>query len=428
MKTLFTLIALVGINLTLKAQDPESTHGSTGSVSLTYNGTEVTYTTVRAKDGRIWLQQNIGSSRVATTNGDSQAYGDPFNWGRWDDGHQKQSPTSAILPSTNNPSGLSKTGANPWYTVNHWWAAGTSTDTWTGASPADVTASNGCDPCKQLLGTSWSVPSEAEFSAMLAAEGITNRASGFASNLKITHTGYTGVTGGTASANSMIWTSTAATVNGQARAFFFTSDGGSTATAAINNYSRSLGFRLRCIKLQSQPVNFIDFKGENKNNYNKLFWFTASEANNSHFNIYKSIDGKSFNLLTAVKGKGTTNEASNYSYTDMALGAEEVYYKLEQVDFDGTTKELKVITVKSAFANTSYTVKVGENELELLATSTNLEKVKSVKIYSINGTKLAEQKLNNANKIVIAKNLAKGVYVLHLLQKSGKIETIKFVK
>jgi hypothetical protein len=39
--------------------DPGSNTGDTGCVSFMYQGQQVTYTTVRAKDGNIWLQQNL---------------------------------------------------------------------------------------------------------------------------------------------------------------------------------------------------------------------------------------------------------------------------------------------------------------------------------------------------------------------------------
>lgn len=229
------------------AQDPEEV-GKTGTITFNYKGKSVNYTTVKAKDGNIWLQQNLGSVRVARNNGDPQAAGDYFNWGRWDDGHQYKNTTSAESPSPNNPSGLSKTDANPWYTVNHWWGTGTATDTWTANSPKDVSATNGCDPCKQLLGKDWHVPTEAEFSAMVEAEGIINRKTGFTSNLKFTHTGFTGTNGGSAIGTSMLWTSTAA-AKGQAKGFAFSSNGEDEVTAKFGNYGRGLGFRVRCVKV-----------------------------------------------------------------------------------------------------------------------------------------------------------------------------------
>src|SRR5690606_19047541 len=67
---------------------PGTTVGSTGCVSFTYQGQQTAYTTVRASDGNVWLQQNLGSEQVGASKTDTLAYGHLFQWGRWDDGHQ----------------------------------------------------------------------------------------------------------------------------------------------------------------------------------------------------------------------------------------------------------------------------------------------------------------------------------------------------
>ena len=87
--------------------EPGTNPGDIGCVTFNYRGQPVSYTTVRGADGKIWLQQNLGSTKIATSLTDSEAYGDLFQWGRWDDGHQlRNSSLSSSAPSPNNPSGL----------------------------------------------------------------------------------------------------------------------------------------------------------------------------------------------------------------------------------------------------------------------------------------------------------------------------------
>jgi hypothetical protein len=40
--------------------------------------------------GQIWMDRNLGASRVATSSTDSEAYGDLYQWGRGTDGHEKR--------------------------------------------------------------------------------------------------------------------------------------------------------------------------------------------------------------------------------------------------------------------------------------------------------------------------------------------------
>lgn len=84
------------------------------------------------------------------------------------------------------------------------------------------------------------------------------------------------------------------------------------------------------------PVKLLQFTALANNNDVKLQWITASEKNNRGFELQKSMDGKTFNTITFIKGNGTTSTQSNYKYTDEdAFGkTDKVYYRLKQVDYN----------------------------------------------------------------------------------------------
>jgi len=72
-------------------------------IVFSYKGELVTYGTVESL-GRCWLDRNLGASRRAKGYDDEQAYGDLFQWGRLDDGHQdRNSVATTTLSSSNNP-------------------------------------------------------------------------------------------------------------------------------------------------------------------------------------------------------------------------------------------------------------------------------------------------------------------------------------
>jgi hypothetical protein len=62
----------------------------------------VTYGTVTGEDGRCWLDRNLGATQVATSFDDYQAYGSLFQWGRFSDGHELISHTSATAGTAIN--------------------------------------------------------------------------------------------------------------------------------------------------------------------------------------------------------------------------------------------------------------------------------------------------------------------------------------
>jgi hypothetical protein len=96
------------------------------------------------------------------------------------------------------------------------------------------------------------------------------------------------------------------------------------------------------------PVELINFKGYAKGNANQLEWSTASERNNAEFAIERSTDGVDFTKIGSIKGNGTTNSVSNYSFSDFEgpLSINGInYYRLRQIDFNGNATTSKVLTI-----------------------------------------------------------------------------------
>ena len=70
-----------------------------------------------------------------------------------------------------------------------------------------------------------------------------------------------------------------------------------------------------------------------------LRWATASEKNNDHFDVEASADGRTFRRIGQVAGHGSSTQPHEYQLVDPAIAryaASPVYYRLRQVDGDGT--------------------------------------------------------------------------------------------
>ncbi|WBV59131.1 T9SS type A sorting domain-containing protein [Chryseobacterium camelliae] len=241
--------------------DPGPTPGDTGCVSFTYKGQSVSYTTVRGQDGKIWLQQNLGSTQVATSQTDASSYGDLFQWGRWDDGHQVRNSSTVSMPSVNNPSGL--TGITSFITgsgtSNYWWSSNALTDKWSGENIAAVTSEVGADPCR-AIGQGWRLPTQADWTTAVSSEGISNPATAFNSRLKLPAAGnrspidasftYEGQRG-------YYWSSD---VSGSGGKYLYI---GTTIANAASGGPRGQGQSLRCIKetsaLGTSDIRRINF-------------------------------------------------------------------------------------------------------------------------------------------------------------------------
>jgi hypothetical protein len=96
------------------------------------------------------------------------------------------------------------------------------------------------------------------------------------------------------------------------------------------------------------PVELLTFTASVNNSKVQLLWSTASELNNIGFEIERSVNGPdNFVMVGFVDGKGSSTEINYYSYTDnpQLSGVSQIYYRLKQVDFDGTFSYSDIVNI-----------------------------------------------------------------------------------
>jgi len=78
-----------------------------------------------------------------------------------------------------------------------------------------------------------------------------------------------------------------------------------------------------------------------------LNWMTASEMNNVGFNLQRSTNAQDFTNIAWLDGNGTTTEMNVYDYLDTEVSTgQNYYYRLEQVDTDGTKNYSQVVSAQ----------------------------------------------------------------------------------
>ncbi|CAF3326945.1 unnamed protein product [Rotaria sp. Silwood2] len=106
------------------------------------------------------------------------------------------------------------------------------------------------------------------------------------------------------------------------------------------------------------PIELVSFDAKCEGDYTEIKWETASEKNNDHFVIERADEDLKFEKIAEVKGNGNSNSPQFYSFKDYSANAIN-YYRLVQVDKNGTSTSSKMIvsknTCKSDFSlNTIY--------------------------------------------------------------------------
>jgi hypothetical protein len=84
------------------------------------------------------------------------------------------------------------------------------------------------------------------------------------------------------------------------------------------------------------PVELSAFSANVNNRNVVLNWTTETEINNQGFEIERRRAEGQFATIGHVSGNGTTTERKEYSFTDFSLEAGNYFYRLKQIDFNGT--------------------------------------------------------------------------------------------
>lgn len=95
------------------------------------------------------------------------------------------------------------------------------------------------------------------------------------------------------------------------------------------------------------PVELLYFEGKDTDCSNELTWATATEENNHFFIIEYSKNGDDFIPLERVEGNGNSSEVIEYGYTHRDVTNLYSYYRLLQVDYDGSLEYSNVVFIKS---------------------------------------------------------------------------------
>jgi hypothetical protein len=95
------------------------------------------------------------------------------------------------------------------------------------------------------------------------------------------------------------------------------------------------------------PVELVSFNADYNDGTINLSWITATELNNSGFDIERKTENGEWNKITFIQGNGTTTETKHYFFNDNIenLKDSKLFYRLKQIDYDGSFQYSNVIEV-----------------------------------------------------------------------------------
>jgi len=176
------------------------------------------------------------------------------------------------------------------------------------------------------------------------------------------------------------------------------------------------------------PVELADFDVERNGDNADVFWSTYSELNSSHFDVERSTDGVDFQYVGSVLAAGNSQEKIDYEFIDYRPEIGLNYYRLKQVDIDGTTEYSDVRSVLFE-ANDGLILYPNPASNFIVINSSRVE-IAEISILSNIGKLILNKEFSNSSmsKKMDIDNLSAGIYWIKVLSSSGQYYNLKFTK
>ncbi|MDY0083985.1 MAG: YCF48-related protein, partial [Ignavibacteriaceae bacterium] len=211
-----------------------------------------------------------------------------------------------------------------------------------------------------------------------------------------------------------------------------------TALHAPKNYLAygvgPLGYIVTYLDTSIIPVELVEFTVKQINNHILIKWITATETNNYGFEIFRSIDLDNWIKIGFVPGYGTTTETQNYSFIDNRLNDEKIYYKLKQLDLDGSFYFSEIINANIQIQNFELKQNYPNpaNPITNISFSIPHKSFVKINLYSINGEHIKElikeeKERGIYNLEINLSNLSSGVYFYRMITDNGYQSTQKLI-
>lgn len=186
------------------------------------------------------------------------------------------------------------------------------------------------------------------------------------------------------------------------------------------------------------PVELTSFTAKVIANNIELNWHTATELNNSGFDIERKFANSNWEKIDFVEGNGTTSEENDYSYTDEHIKSGKYFYRLKQLDYDGSFEYSKEVEIEY-LGITKFLL--SQNYPNPFNPSTNIQyaigsrQFVQLKVYDILGNEIAtlvdEEKSPGTYEVnfqssVNSNQLASGIYY-YKLKAGDYIQTKKMI-
>jgi hypothetical protein len=175
----------------------------------------------------------------------------------------------------------------------------------------------------------------------------------------------------------------------------------------------------------TMPITLKSFTAAKKENKSHIEWITSSETNNEMFYVERSSDGSNFDIIDQQRGAGNSSADLSYSLVDESPLDGVNYYRLKQVDFDGTSSLSQIESVQHSLGSQ---IKVIQSPAEnKLAIHSELENY-TVSIVNTVGQEVKKVSRLALTQSIDVQDLQSGIYYVMIKSDGALLKSVKIFK
>jgi hypothetical protein len=170
------------------------------------------------------------------------------------------------------------------------------------------------------------------------------------------------------------------------------------------------------------PLKLLSFTGKIVNEKTELNWSTTNEINTASFDVERSVDGSHFIKMGNVLAKNLSTQTNNYNFTDKIIQYGYNYYRLKQIDANGSF--VYSLVVKLNYTKNGF-VTIGPNPARDFVDIQSSGKINQMLLVDASGKNIKVFIPTTGSRYPLT-GISKGIYFLKVMI-DGQWQTFKLI-
>ncbi len=160
------------------------------------------------------------------------------------------------------------------------------------------------------------------------------------------------------------------------------------------------------------PLDWLSFDLFEKNGEVRIEWSTTNEVDVSHFDVERSPNGIEFEAIARVDARNS-NGIHEYGFTDLNPLSSVNYYRVKQVDFDGSSDYTRIKFV--LVGDSQWRIEVYPNPVtDIINVESSVQTSGRIRLLDLNGRSILDYPYSESDRSIDLSGIENGIYILEI--------------